>query len=276
VEALRPETDVVFLRENTEGVYAGHESRLTDDVATLTRLSTRRAATRLAEFACEFVAERDLEGFTVAHKANVMRETDGLFLETVEAVADDHGVATEPVLMDAFAMQLGLTPEAYDVVVCPNLAGDVLSDQAAGLVGGLTKLAETGLRLWPATAQAAGYAGQSTIAYVGTNLSPALLSVGYIVGLNIAVLVFAGGAISWYVAIPLYSTLLLDSDPELAAELTAANDDLAVVGVNSNDASEYPEDSFEKMLEYVDRGDVRKSGPPDHPGMSPPARRGSG
>lgn len=91
----------------------------------------------------------------------------------------------------------------------------------AGVVGGLVKLAETGFRLWAGTAQAATYVGQSTIAYVGTNLSPALISVGYIVGLNIAALVFAGGAISWYLAIPIYATFFLDSDPALAAELAA-------------------------------------------------------
>ncbi|HUF73682.1 MAG TPA: oligopeptide transporter, OPT family [Gammaproteobacteria bacterium] len=88
----------------------------------------------------------------------------------------------------------------------------------AALIGGVTKLCETGFRLWPSTAQAAGYAGQSTIAYVGTNLAPALIGVGYIVGLNVAVLVFLGGAISWYVAIPIYSTWLLDGDPVLAAQ----------------------------------------------------------
>jgi putative OPT family oligopeptide transporter len=87
----------------------------------------------------------------------------------------------------------------------------------AALAGGLTKLAETGLRLWAGTAQAAGFVGQSTIAYIGSNLSPALLSVGYIVGINIAVLVFLGGAISWYVAIPVYSTFFLQSDPAIAA-----------------------------------------------------------
>lgn len=87
----------------------------------------------------------------------------------------------------------------------------------AALAGGLTKLAETGLRLWAGTAQAAGFVGQSTIAYIGSNLSPALLSVGYIVGINIAVLVFLGGAISWYVAIPVYSTFFLQGDPAIAA-----------------------------------------------------------
>jgi putative OPT family oligopeptide transporter len=88
---------------------------------------------------------------------------------------------------------------------------------AAALLGAVLKLAETGLKLWPGTAQAATYLGTSTVAYAGTNLSPALLGVGYIVGLNIAALVFIGGAFSWYVAIPIYSTWFAGDDPVLAA-----------------------------------------------------------
>lgn len=137
VEALQPATDLVILRENTEGVYAGHETQLTPEVTTLTRLVTERASRRLAEFACEYTTERGQDGFMVAHKDNVMRVTDGLFRETVEEVAREHGVATEAQLMDALAMLLVMEPEAYDVIVTPNLAGDVLSDLAAGLVGGL-------------------------------------------------------------------------------------------------------------------------------------------
>lgn len=137
VEALRPETDIVFLRENTEGVYSGHETRLSADLSTLTRVVTSSASERLAEFACEFVEESEHDGFTVAHKANVMRETDGRFRETVLAVAEERGVNADEVLMDAFATHVCLSPEEFGVVVCPNLAGDVLSDLAAGLVGGL-------------------------------------------------------------------------------------------------------------------------------------------
>ena len=137
IDAVRPETDLVFLRENTEGVYAGHEDRLTDDVATLTRVVTESASRDLAEFACEYVTDGGHDGFTIAHKANVMRETDGLFRDTVASVADDRGVETGEVLMDAFATRICLDPTQFDVVVCPNLAGDVLSDLAAGLVGGL-------------------------------------------------------------------------------------------------------------------------------------------
>ncbi|PSP75484.1 NAD-dependent isocitrate dehydrogenase [Halobacteriales archaeon QS_1_68_20] len=144
VDALHPDVDVVFLRENTEGVYVGDETR-EDGRATLTRVVTADASRKLAEFACEFVAERGFDGLTVAHKANVMQETDGLFLETVEAVADERGVAVDPVLMDALATHLCLHPEEYDVIVTPNLAGDVLSDLAAGLVGGLGLLPSANL-----------------------------------------------------------------------------------------------------------------------------------
>ena len=141
VDAIRPETDVVFLRENTEGVYSGHEARLGDDLSTLTRVVTSSASRELAEYACEFVSDGrgpgNRDGFTVVHKANVMRETDGRFREEVLAVADERGVDADEELMDAFATKLPLDPTQYDVVVCPNLAGDVLSDLAAGLVGGL-------------------------------------------------------------------------------------------------------------------------------------------
>ena len=137
VDALRPETDLVFLRENTEGVYGGYENRLTKDVSTLTRVVTQTASRRLGEFACEYAEDGGYDGFTVAHKSNVMRETDGVFLDSVEGVAEDEGVETDEVLIDAFATRVCLDPTQFSLVVCPNLAGDILSDLAAGLVGGL-------------------------------------------------------------------------------------------------------------------------------------------
>jgi putative OPT family oligopeptide transporter len=119
------------------------------------------------------------------------------------------------------------TAEVLKVGAAPGQGAKILA--LAGMFGAVTKLVETGLRLWAGTAQAATYVGSSTIAYVGMNLSPALVSVGYIVGLNIAILIFIGGAISWYVAIPIYSTWLLDTDPVLAAQFAggAAAGDLA-------------------------------------------------
>jgi 3-isopropylmalate dehydrogenase len=136
VDALHPETDLVFVRENTEGVYAGHESEIAPGVTTLTRVVTEDASEEIARYGFEYAEERGLD-VTIAHKANVMRTTDGLFLETAEAVADEFDVSYDDALMDALAMHLVQRPEEYDVVVCPNLAGDVLSDLAAGLVGGL-------------------------------------------------------------------------------------------------------------------------------------------
>lgn len=140
VDALQPQTDLVFVRENTEGVYAGHEAALTPEVTTLTRVITARASERIARFGFEYAAEHDYD-VTVAHKANVMGVTDGQFLESVDAVAQEDGREYETALMDALAMHLVRDPTEYGVVICPNLAGDVLSDLAAGLVGGLGLLA---------------------------------------------------------------------------------------------------------------------------------------
>lgn len=94
---------------------------------------------------------------------------------------------------------------------------------SAGLLAALIKLGETGLRLWPGTAQVAGYVG-SGIAYFGTNLSPALLGIGYIVGLNIAALVFLGSVISWHIAIPAYAAWFVADDPAFAPSLAAGMD----------------------------------------------------
>jgi putative OPT family oligopeptide transporter len=91
----------------------------------------------------------------------------------------------------------------------------------AAFLGAGVKFAETGLRLWPGVAQSATTIGTHTIAYIGTNLSPALLSVGYIVGLNIAVLVFLGGAMSWYIAIPIYTAFFMADNPAYSADLIA-------------------------------------------------------
>jgi len=137
IDAVKPETDLVFVRENTEGVYSGIEDHITDDVTTLTRVITEDASRRIADFGFEYAAENGYDDVTVAHKANVMRETDGRFLEACEAVADDGGYEFDDALMDALAMHLIMHPEDYGVVICPNLAGDMLSDLAAGLVGGL-------------------------------------------------------------------------------------------------------------------------------------------
>ena len=99
----------------------------------------------------------------------------------------------------------------------------------AAIAGAVVKFCATGLKLWTGTAQAARYLGQGTIGYAGINLSPALISVGFIVGLNISILIFIGGAISWYFAIPIFSAFFLDTSPDLAAMYAAGTsaEDLA-------------------------------------------------
>ncbi|MEF8887297.1 MAG: isocitrate/isopropylmalate family dehydrogenase [Haloarculaceae archaeon] len=137
LDAVKPETDLVFIRENTEGVYSGIEAEVTEGVRTLTRVVTEEASREIAEYGFRYAKQNGYDDVTVAHKANVMRETDGLFLETVERVAEQRGADYDTALMDALAMHLVTHPEDYGVVICPNLAGDMLSDLAAGLVGGL-------------------------------------------------------------------------------------------------------------------------------------------
>ncbi|WP_248896664.1 isocitrate/isopropylmalate dehydrogenase family protein [Haloplanus halobius] len=180
VDAVQPETDLVILRENTEGVYAGIENRLSEDVSTLTRLVTQTASRRLGEFACDYVAADGTNEFTIAHKNNVMRVTDGLFVDTISEVAADRGVDIDTAYMDAMATHLAMDPAQYDVIVCPNLAGDVLSDLAAGLVGGLGLLpsanvgAERGI-FEPVHGCAPDIAGEGIANPAATILSTAML-----------------------------------------------------------------------------------------------------
>ena len=137
LDAVQPDTDIVFIRENTEGVYSGIGNEITDGVTTLTRVITDDASRKIAEYGFDYAKRNDYDDVTIAHKANVMRRTDGQFLDAAQAVGDERGADYETALMDALAMHLVMTPEAYDVIICANLAGDVLSDLAAGLVGGL-------------------------------------------------------------------------------------------------------------------------------------------
>jgi 3-isopropylmalate dehydrogenase len=179
VDALRPETDLVFVRENTEGVYSGIESEISDGVTTLTRVITEDASRRIARFGFDYAGAHDYD-VTIAHKANVMRVTDGEFLDAAEAVAAERGADYDTQLMDALAMHLLLRPEDYGVVICPNLAGDVLSDLAAGLVGGLGLLPSANVGpenalFEPVHGSAPDIAGQGIANPAATMLSAALM-----------------------------------------------------------------------------------------------------
>ncbi len=132
----RPGIDMLIVRENSEGLYSGIE-RCDDDRAVTERVITRRASERIARRALELAARRR-KHLTVVHKANVLRATCGLFREAAFAVAEEYPhVEVEEQLVDAVAMRLITAPEQYDVIVTTNLFGDILSDEAAALVGGL-------------------------------------------------------------------------------------------------------------------------------------------
>jgi len=128
--------DLVIVRENTEGLYSGMEFELPDTACSI-RVITRKATERIARYAFELALKRSKK-VTVVTKANIMRKSDGLFLEVSRKVAKDYpDVEMNELLVDVAAMNLVMKPQVYDVIVTSNLFGDILSDEAAGLVGGL-------------------------------------------------------------------------------------------------------------------------------------------
>ncbi len=128
--------DLVIVRENTEGMYSGWEFELPDSAYTI-RVITRKATERIARFAFELAMKRRKK-VTVVTKANVLRKSDGLFLEVANKVAQYYpDVEMEEAFVDVTAMRLILKPTTFDVIVTSNLFGDILSDESAGLVGGL-------------------------------------------------------------------------------------------------------------------------------------------
>ena len=136
VPGSRPGVDLVIVRENTEGLYAGRERRQ-GDVAVAERVITRMASERVAHVACE-IASRRRRRLTIVHKANILPETCGLFRDVVRQVAAGYPeLAVDECLVDTMAMRLVSSPEAFDTIVTTNLFGDILSDEAAALVGGL-------------------------------------------------------------------------------------------------------------------------------------------
>jgi isopropylmalate/isohomocitrate dehydrogenase-like protein len=130
------DVDLAIVRENTEGLYSGVEFE-TEDSAFAVRLITRRASERIARFAFNLAMKRRRK-VTIVTKANIMRKTCGLFREVSLLVAKDYPkVEVNEMFVDAAAMNLILKPQMFDVIVTSNLFGDILSDEAAGLIGGL-------------------------------------------------------------------------------------------------------------------------------------------
>ncbi len=133
------DVDLVIVRENTEDLYAGIEHMVGPDAAESIKIITRAASERIARFAFEYAVANGRRKVTAVHKANIMKLSDGLFLESCRTIAAqyDGQIEFEDRIVDNMCMQLVQKPELYDVLVLPNLYGDIVSDLCAGLVGGL-------------------------------------------------------------------------------------------------------------------------------------------
>lgn len=130
--------DIVVVRENTEDLYAGIERQVDVDTAESIKIITRKASTRIAKFAFDYAVKNNRKEVCVVTKANIMKLSDGLFLECFRKEAKDYPqIKTREILVDNLCMQLVQNPEQFDVLVLPNLYGDIVSDLCAGLIGGL-------------------------------------------------------------------------------------------------------------------------------------------
>ncbi len=130
--------DLVIVRENTEDLYAGLEHEVVPGVVESLKIITEKASTRIAHFAFQHAKKHGRKKVTAIHKANIMKMSDGLFIDSVRRAARDYiGIAYEERIVDAACMHLVMRPDQFDVLVLPNLYGDIISDLCAGLVGGL-------------------------------------------------------------------------------------------------------------------------------------------
>lgn len=137
VPSLKPNVDMIVVRENTEGMYSGIEFMTGKDSAVAIRLITRDGCERIARFAFNLAMKRK-KHLTYVHKGNILKITDGIFKDSVQKVAKEFPkVSVDDMHVDAAAMNLIKRPEYYDIIVATNLFGDILSDEAAEVVGGL-------------------------------------------------------------------------------------------------------------------------------------------
>jgi isocitrate dehydrogenase (NAD+) len=161
--------DLVVVRENTEDLYAGIEHMVTDDAAESIKIITRKGSERIARFAFEYARRRGRRKVTAVHKANIMKCTDGLFLRVCGEVAESYpDIEFEDRIVDNMCMQLVQKPELYDVLVLPNLYGDIVSDLCAGLIGGLgvapgANIGDDAAVFEPVHGSAPKYAGQDKV-----------------------------------------------------------------------------------------------------------------
>lgn len=130
--------DIVVVRENTEDLYAGIERQVDEDTAESIKIITRKASERIAKFAFDYAVKNNRNEVCVVTKANICKLSDGLFLDSARKIAKDYPtIAFREVLVDNCCMQLVQNPNQFDVLLLPNLYGDIVSDLCAGLIGGL-------------------------------------------------------------------------------------------------------------------------------------------
>jgi isocitrate dehydrogenase (NAD+) len=138
VETRYTDVDLIVIRENTESLYSGVESEITPGVVTSTKVATEKGCTRIAKWAFEYARARGRKKVTAFHKANIMKLTDGLFLSCAEKVHENYtDIEYDTAIIDAACMRMVQDPTQFDMLLLENLYGDVVSDLAAGLVGGL-------------------------------------------------------------------------------------------------------------------------------------------
>jgi isopropylmalate/isohomocitrate dehydrogenase-like protein len=173
VDALKPNIDLVVVRENTEGMYSGVEYEVSPGVAVAMRIITQKASALVAEYAFK-LAEKRRKHLVYVHKANILRITDGVFNDAVKEAARKHpDVTVDDVHIDAMAMYLIKKPETYDVIVTTNLFGDVISDEAAQVTGSLglaagANIGDTYGMFEPVHGSAPKYTGQNRVNPIAT------------------------------------------------------------------------------------------------------------
>ncbi|MDE1856578.1 MAG: isocitrate/isopropylmalate dehydrogenase family protein [Candidatus Micrarchaeota archaeon] len=201
VKSRYSDVDLVVVRENTEDVYAGIEfdegaratsqlirliasksgERIAPDSAITIKPISISASRRIVEFAFRYAKDNRRKRVTAVHKANIMKSTDGLFLKVARQVASRHrGVIFDDMIVDSMCMQLVLKPEMYDVLVCPNLYGDIISDLCSGLVGGLglapsANIGDSCAVFEPVHGSAPKHAGKNEVNPTASMLSAAMM-----------------------------------------------------------------------------------------------------
>ena len=183
--ALFDDVDFMIVRENTEGLYIADQEELTEDGAIAKRIITRKAEERIIDYAFNYAKENNKSKVTAVHKANVLKKSDGLFKDVFYEVAEKYPeIETEDFYVDATAMYLITQPQNFEVIVTTNLFGDILSDEGAGLVGGLglipsANIGENGALFEPVHGSAPDIAGEGKANPIAMMLS-AIMMLRYI------------------------------------------------------------------------------------------------